>query len=404
MRILLISHWYRPVKSPVKRMSRIAEGFAQKHDVTVITSLPSYPTGILPAEYKSKLWVKSQENNVNIIRVWDFPTPNKGFLKRSLSHLMFVFSSSSAVLFLKPFDIVIVSSPSFFSGLSGLLGAFIGRGQFIFDVRDLWPDSAFELGYRSHTLIHKILKKLEKLYYHKAQKIFCATSEIRKTIINMGIPSQKVITLVNTVDINIFRPIKSSRTKLKLNIKDFVVIYVGSLTTVQNLHTVIEAAEILKKYSLIKFLMVGEGEDKENLINQAKSLKLKNVSFIAGQPTEKIVELINAADLGLISLSTNKFFSDNALPTKTSEYLGCGKPIVACAGKNLKDLIEKNKVGIVVTPGDSQGLTQAILTLFQDKKRLKKYSLNARKLAIKQFSDENFYRVLDEEISFKIQN
>ncbi len=399
MRILLISHWYRPVKSPVKRMSRIAEGFAQKHDVTVITSLPSYPTGILPAEYSGKIWVKSQENNVNIIRVWDFPTPNKGFLKRTISHLMFVFSSSLAVLFLKPFDIVIVSSPSFFSGLSGLLGAFIGRGQFIFDVRDLWPDSAFELGYQSHSTIHKILKKLEKLYYLRAEKIFCATPEIRNAIIQMGITPQKVITLVNTVDINLFRPLKINRAKLKLNQKDFVVIYVGSLTQVQNLHTVILAAEILKKYSPIKFLMVGEGEDKENLIEQTKKLKLKNINFIPGQPTEKIIELINAANIGLISLSNNKFFSDNALPTKTSEYLGCGKPIVACAGKNLKELIEKNQVGTVVPPGDSKKLAGAILDLFKNPEKIKLFSRNARKLATEQFSDEKFYEILDENIS-----
>lgn len=399
MRILLISHWYRPVKSPVKRMSRIAEGFAEKHDVTVITSLPSYPTGILPTEYKGKLWVKSQENNVNIIRVWDMPTPNKGFIRRTLNHLMFVFVSSLTVLLLKPFDLVIVSSPNFFSGLAGLLGALIGRGRFIFDVRDLWPDSAFELGYQSHSTVHKILKKLEKLYYQKAQKIFCATPEIRKTIIQMGIPSPKVVTLVNTVDINLFRPIKMSRTKLKLNPKDFIVIYVGSLTTVQNLHTVIETAEILKKYSLIRFLMVGEGEDKENLIEQAKKLKLKNINFIPGQPTEKIIELVNAADVGLISLSNNKFFSDNALPTKTSEYLGCGKPIVACAGKNLKELIEKNQVGIVVAPGDSQNFAKAILELYQNKTKLKRFSQNARQLATEQFSDEKFYQILEQNIS-----
>src|SRR3990167_4418311 len=112
--------------------------------------------------------------------------------------------------------------------------------------------------------------------------------------------------------------------------------------------------------------MVGEGEEKDNLIAQKEKLGLRNLIFIDGQPTDKIIEMINAADIGLISLSTNKFFSDNALPTKTSEYLGCGKPIVACAGKNLKELIEENKVGLVVAPGDSQMLAKAILEVYQN--------------------------------------
>lgn len=398
MRVLLISHWYKPVKSPVKRMVRIADFLAQKNDVTVLTSLPSYPTGILPKEYQGKLFTQEKDNNVDIVRVWDFPTPNKGFVKRTINHLVFVLSSCIAIFCLEPFDIVIVSSPNFFSGLAGLFAALLGKKNFIFDVRDLWPDSAFELGYKPSNFVKNILKGLEKLYYRKAKKIFCATSEIRRTIINIGIPKEKVITLVNTVDTNLFKPINIDRTKLGFQKNDFIMIYVGSLTQVQNLKTVIEAANLIKKVSNIKILMVGEGEDKENLIAQTKKVKLKNIEFINGQPTGKIIQLINVSDVGLISLSTNKFFSDNALPTKTSEYLGCGKPIVACAGKNLEELIKKNEVGLVVPPGDSKKLSEAILKLYKSKELLKKYSQNARKLAIYQFSDANFYQVLEKNL------
>lgn len=395
MRALLISHWYKPVKSPVKRMARIAEFLAESYETTVLTSLPSYPTGILPAEYRGKLLDIARDGSIKIVRVWDLPTPNKGLIRRTINHLVFLKAAMIAVFLMKPFDLVIVSSPNFFSGLAGLFATWISKGDFIFDVRDLWPDSAFELGYRPRSFLMKPLKALEKFYYSKAKKIFCATGEIRNTIVKMGIPAEKVVTLVNTVDIDLFRPLKIFRQKLKLDPKDFIVLYIGSLTQVQNLKTVIEAANILKEQPRIKILMVGEGEDKENLISQAKKLKLKNMVFIKGQPTEKIIDYINAADIGLISLSTNKFFSDNALPTKTSEYLGCGKPIVACAGKNLKELIEKNQVGIVVSPGDSLMLSKAILELYQNNAKLKKFSTNARELAVHRFSDESFYRVLE---------
>jgi len=398
MRVLLISHWYKPVKSPVKRMARIAEYLAEHNEVTVLTSLPSYPTGILPPEFRGRLWDINQDRNVRIIRVWDYPTPNQGFLRRTINHIMFFITATIAATLMRPYDLVIVSSPSFLSGLAGIYASALGQGNFIFDVRDLWPDSAFELGYHVNPMIKRLLKTLEKFFYQKAKKIFTATEEIRKTIIQMGISERKIVTLVNTVDINVFKPKIVQRQKFNLKDDEFIIIYIGSLTQVQNLKTVIEAANALKNELKIKILMVGEGEDKENLIAQAKNLKLKNIRFIDGQPTEKIIELINAADLGLISLSTNKFFSANALPTKTSEYLGCGKPIVACAGKNLKELIEENKVGLVVAPGDSKALAAAILKLYKNPKKVKQYSSNARKLAVRQFSDENFYRVLEKNL------
>ena len=398
MRVLLISQWYKPIKSPVKRMVRIAEFLAQNHEVTVLTSLPSYPTGILPPKYRHKLWVKEKDGPIEIIRVWDFPTPNRGLIRRSLNHFVFLTASCLAVLAMKPFEMVIVSSPNFFSGLAGILAAKLGQGNFIFDVRDLWPDSATELGYLGSRPLIKILKRLEKIYYLRAKKIFTATAEIQQTIIKMGIPENKVIPLSNTVDINFFKPQEISRKNFGFKNADFLVIYVGSLTKVQNLQTVLEAAASLKKYPRIKFLMVGEGEDKENLINQAKKLGLSNIIFIDGQSSEQIVKLINAANVGLISLTENKFFSDNALPTKTSEYLGCGKPIIACAGKNLKELIEKNQAGKVVPPGASHRLAEEILKLYHHPEILKKYSRNARALAVKEFSDSKFYRVLEKNL------
>jgi len=398
MRVLLISHYYKPVKSPVKRMVRFAEYLARKNEVSVLTSLPSYPTGILSPKYRRKLWDVEQDNQVRIIRLWDYPTPNKGFLRRTINHIMFFVSAAVAVTFMKSHDLVIVSSPSFLSGMAGIYAAAIGRDKFVFDVRDLWPDSAFELGYKVNPFIKRLLKFLEKFFYQKAKKIFCATEEIRKTIIRMGIDEAKVATIVNTVDTNVFKPLKIPRARFGLKNDEFIIIYIGSLTMVQNLGTVIEAAASLKNHPKVKFLLVGEGEDKENLIKQAKKAKIANISFINGQPTEKIIELINVADIGLISLSTNKFFSDNALPTKTSEYLGCGKPIVACAGKNLRELIEISKVGIVVPPGDSKRLAKAILEFYQNPQKLKKFSQNARQLAIRRFSDENFYKVLEKNL------
>lgn len=396
MKILLISSWYKPSSGgAVKRVSRIAELLTKKHEVTVLTSLPSYPTGILPPEYRRKLWTKEKDKKVNIIRVWDFPAPNRGIFRRALNHLFFVISACLAVFFLDSFDIVIVTSPNFFSGLVGIFAVKIGRGQFVFDVRDLWPDSAIAMGFIKNNWLIGVLEALEKFYYRRANKILITTPGILRHLKKENVPQEKLVLLLNSVDTKIYRPLKVDRQKYGFKKNDFIVAYLGTHSKAQDLETTIKAAYHLKSYPRIKFLLVGEGEEKENLEKLSQNLNLRNIIFWPLKPAKEIISILNFADIGLASLGPQKIFQE-AIPSKTLEYLACQKPVIASVGGDLKNYLERFQAGLVFTAGNPQNEAETILKLFQNLALRKKMANNARRLAIKIFSDQKFSQTLNE--------
>lgn len=401
MRILFVTQWYKPIQAPVKRMVRIAECLAHAgHEVTVLTGMPSYPTGILPPKYRGKLWTKEKDGQVEIIRTYEYPTANQGVFKRLINNISFAFSASIASLILPPADIVIVSSPSFLSGIAGLLATNLKKGDFIFDVRDLWPDSAAALGLmKKDRRLFRILKLLEKYYYQKAKKILVTTEKIKKQLISENVPAAKIVTLLNSADTTLFRPMTVSRKNFGFEKKDFIITFVGNHSRAYDLYTVIESAKILQKYSEIKFLFVGEGEEKNNLVREVAKKKIQNVIFLPGQNTPTIIKILNFSDVTLISLINIKNFQE-AIPAKTSEYAACGKPIIASIGGGLKKYLEDYQAGLIYPAGNARALAKEILKLYHQPKLKQKMGENARRLALDIFSDRIFAKKLKDCFKF----
>ncbi|OGD56658.1 hypothetical protein A2V71_03510 [Candidatus Berkelbacteria bacterium RBG_13_40_8] len=396
MKILLITQWYKPIKGAVKRMARIADHLSKPgNEVTVLTGFPSYPTGILPKTYTWKLWASEKDKKVNILRTYEYPTPNKGVIKRLLNYFSFTVSASLAALFLPPQDVVIVSSPSFFAGIAGLIAAKLKKSQFIFDIRDLWPDSAIELGFLKSKWQIKLLETLEKTYYRRANKITTATPGIKRHLLAEKVPPEKLVLLLNSVNTEKFKPQKVSREKYGFKKDDFIVCYVGNHGRLYDLQNIIKTALILKIFPKIKFLFVGEGEEKENLIKLAQKLKTRNVIFLPEKPNDEIIKIVNFSDVGLISLANIKV-SQESMPVKASEYLGCGKPVVASISGDMKKYLIDHQAGLIYPTGSAQKAAEAILKLYHNPKLLKKMGLNGRKLALEVFSDKNFYKILDQ--------
>jgi glycosyltransferase involved in cell wall biosynthesis len=396
VRVLLITQWYKPIKGAVKRMARMADHLAEAGcEVTVLTGFPSKPTGILPPQYRFKLWANETDGKVKVLRTYEFPTPNEGVIKRILNYFSFMVSASIATLVLPRYDAVVVSSPSFFAGIPGLIANKIYQAKFYFDVRDLWPDSAVDMGMaKKGSFIIKTMEFFEKRYYRRATKITTATPAIRAHIISEGVPDNKVDLLLNSTDTNFFKPQKIDRQTYGFGKDDFIACYTGSLSAIQDLDTIVEAANILKKQPKIKFLLVGEGEEKDKLIKKAKRLKLANCVFLPQQDPAEVVRLINLSDIGIVPILNTKIFQE-AIPSKSCEYFACGKPVIASTTGELKKIIEVHQVGQIYQGGDAPAAARAVLTLFRDK-QIEKKSQNARKLALETFSDQIFYRKFDQ--------
>lgn len=396
MKILLITQWYKPVQSAASnRTSRIAEYWQKKgHDVTVLTGLPSYPTGVLPQKYRRKLYFQEKIDGISILRTYEYPAPNAGVFKRLLNNFSFMFSASIAVRLLPKYDLVIVSSPAFLAGIAGLVAS---KNKFIFDVRDLWPDSAIELGFTQNHFLITMLKKLERAYYNRADIVTVATPSQREHLIAENYQPDKIWELKNSVDTDFFKPLEVSRKTYELSAfdnDDFIIAFTGNLGAAQGLDITLKAAAKLKKYPKIKFLLVGEGEEKENLMQQKDKLKLGNVIFHSQISREEIRKIINFCDLGNISLKNKKIFQ-NAIPSKTLEFLSCGKPVIVGVDGYLKKLVIDNQVGISYKPGNADDMAKQILKFYQNKNN-RPAGKFCRETALKHFSAQVFYKNLDE--------
>jgi len=389
MRILLITEWFPPIKgAAAKRTQMMAKSLqAQGHKVTILTSFPSYPTGVLPKKYHWKTWHREKFRSLDVLRVWELPVANNGIIKRILRELSFFLTSVTAAIILPVYDAVIVSSPSFSSGLSGL-AARREKCKFYFDVRDLWPDSLISLGVLKPGLMIDILKSLEKLYYKRATKLIVATPRIRKHLFLEGIPLNKIEVLLNAADTELFKPRKVARP-VEFKPDDFIVTYVGNHSRMYDLANVLKTAVILEKNSKIKFLLVGEGETKAEIQEAAQKLKLSNIVFYDEKPLEEIAEILQWSNAGLIVLNGTRI-AQETVPSKLAEYLATGLPVVATIGYDVKKILEKNRAGLICEPEDPQSLAKSILKLYRSKILQQKMSKNARFLALKMFSEKIF--------------
>jgi glycosyltransferase involved in cell wall biosynthesis len=333
------------------------------YKVTVITTFPNYPTGIVSSNYKGKFFLKEQSEGLRVFRTWIYATPNKGIFKRLLSQLTFAISSLSTYPFIGQQDIVYAEYPPLFSAFSGYIMSKLCRAKYILNVADLWLDFAVELNMiKKQSVFYRIAKIVERFCYRKAIKITTPTlgfinnlNEVEK------IPPEKIHLLTNAVDTDFFAPCSETynwvRSKYGLS-KKFVLFYGGMHGPSQALHTLIEAARILEEKPII-FLFVGDGSEKKSLMILAQKYRLENVIFEGIIPKDQMPDFICAADSCIVSLINFPMFQ-RAVPSKTLEYMACAKPVIASAKGELAELIEKAKCGVITEPGNPVALAKGI--------------------------------------------
>lgn len=363
--ILFLTPYYPPeVGAPQTRISETATRLVHRgHDVTVLTTLPNYPTGIVPAEYQHGQKQREMRDGVRVMRVWSYISPNKGFLRRILSQLSFgcLAPVLGARLVGRP-DMIIVESPPLFDGIAGRLLAWRKRASFIFTVSDIWPESAVQLGILRNRLAIWMAEQLEWSTYRHASAVWAVTAGIRQTLIRRGLSAEHVFLLPNGVDVTTFRPLPRAEARAALGWNDaFTVIYAGTIGLAQGLATVLDAAERLKGYPDIRFVLAGEGAAKADLMHAATVRQLTNVSFVDAQPHARVPLLLAAADACLVSLRNIPLF-EGALPSKMYEAMACARPIILAVNGEARDLIEQQAgAAIHVEPEDPVGLAEAVL-------------------------------------------
>lgn len=382
MNLAILTQYYPPeVGAPQVRLSELASHFVRRgHSVTVLTAMPSYPTGRIHAGYGG-VFRREQREGVDVIRTFAFPTQSANFVPRLTNYLSFVLCSAViGIAVLKRPDYLIVESPPLFLGLSGFWLSRCKRSRLIFNVSDLWPDGAVRLGkIRCDSLSFRMSAALEAFCYRHAWLVTGQSKSIVADI-NRRYPDCQTFHLSNGVDTQRFRPANGSleaRTTFGGN-EACVGLYTGLHGLAQGLDQILKVAETLREADGFRFVLVGDGPEKRNLMETAKRRHLTNVQFLEPRPATEIPALVAAADLSLIMLKTHL---PGAVPSKLYEAMASGKPIVLSADGEAAEIVQKHEAGLAVKPGDLDTLTKALRVLKAEPALRRRLGENGRRAA-----------------------
>lgn len=331
--------------------------------VTVITCFPNFPNGKVFQGYSNKLYQKENIDGIRVIRVWSYITANNGFLRRIIDYVSYAVSSFLFGLFLKT-DLIIATSPQFFTAISGRMLSFIKRVPWVMEVRDLWPDSIVAVGSMNKSSISfRILKKIEHHLYLSASKIVVVTDSFKKYLINEHqIKPEKVGVFKNGVLIsNLKKPKPNDVMTLKesLGLENKIVIsYVGTHGLAHGLRFILECISKISNPDL-HFLFIGDGAEKQNLISYSKKFDSENFTFHDSVTKNDIPIFLEISDFSLVNLKKSDEFK-NVIPSKIFENIAMHKPILLGVEGESKELIEKYEVGVCFEPENKESFFNAI--------------------------------------------
>jgi len=351
------------------------------HKVTIITGAPNFPEGKVFDGYKNNWYSKSELEGIEVRRVKTYITANEGFAKRILDFISFMITSFFAGLFVKKPDVIIGTSPQFFTAISAWALSAVRFKPFIFELRDIWPASITAVGAMGRTLPIRILEKIEMFLYKRADKIIAVTHSFKSELIERGIDGKKIDVVLNGVDLSKYEPSahKDKAFTEQYNLTDkFVVGYVGTHGLAHALDKIVEAAELLTDLDDVRILFAGGGAAKVDVEKLVKKKGLKNVVMIPRQGKELMPNLWSLCDISLISLKDTDLFK-TVIPSKIFESMGMGIPMIITAPKGeATDIIETSQSGIVLESESPRNLAATIRELYQNRNKLHSLADNSR--------------------------
>jgi colanic acid biosynthesis glycosyl transferase WcaI len=395
-RILILSLVFRPDNvSTAQIMGDLAEDLkARGHEVFVITTVPHYNNDPVALERQplQRYWGKIvQRSDYCGMQVWHAWMPRKGRNKllRILAWIGFHLITTMAGLGsrFKP-DIILAPSPPLTIGVSAWLLGLRHHCPFIYNVQEIYPDVAVNLGVLKSGFIIDLLLKLERFVYAKAKALAIISEGMAARVHAKNIPSDKIRIIPNFVDINDFRPLpKVNQFSLQHGLHDkFVVSYAGNMGKPQGLDALLEAANIVRNMPQIHFLLMGDGSERTHLIEKAHHLQLPNITILPYQPYHLMAEAYAAADTSFVSQAPGT--SSDGIPSKVYRIMACARPVIACtdANSDLAHLVARADGGMVVPSADAEELANAIRHAFLQRDAWNEKGSRARSFILQNYS------------------
>jgi glycosyltransferase involved in cell wall biosynthesis len=352
MRIFFITDNFPPeVNAPATRtFEHIKEWQKDKNvKVTVITCVPNFPHGNVYDGYKNKLYQKEYIDGIEVIRVWSYITSNSGFIKRVLDYISFAIVAFLVGLF-KKYDVIVATSPQFFTTWAAWGLSKIKRKPWIFELRDLWPESIKTVGAMKQGKAIEILEKIELGLYKNCNKVVAVTDAFKNNLISRGIDGNKIEVVTNGSNMELFS-LKEKNVELLISLgleNKFIVGYIGTHGLAHSLDFIVKSIAKINDES-IHFLFIGDGAMKKTVVEIASDLKLQNITFLESIKKEDVPKYLSICDVSLAPLKKEENFK-TVIPSKIFEASAMQKPTLLGVQGQAQEIIEKYGAGVCFEP------------------------------------------------------
>jgi len=385
MKILYFYQYFStPKGSWGTRVYEFSKEWVKKgHDVTVVTSI--YSKSDLKA---SKFIERQQIEGIHLI-VLNIKIDNKQhplrrvwtFIQYSLLSVYFAMAEKH--------DVVVASSGPITVGIPALLSKMIRRKKMVFEVRDLWPDTAIEMGYVNSRLLKKMMYAFEKFCYDMSDLIVTLSPGSAQNIFSRY-KNYNTISVTNSANIDLFEHTDEKIVEHFGLLDTSFAIYTGNIGEVNNSRLLLEAARRIKERGIedLKIILVGDGQQKEELQEISEEQNLQDYFLMLDlMPKEKLVSLLKYSIASLIPLA-NKPLLNTSSPNKLFESLAAGVPVIQTTTGWIRELLETHDIGFTVSAHEPDELVDALLTLKNKPELRSRLGKNAYRLAKSQFSKE----------------
>ncbi len=368
MRVLYVSQYFVRGDQPggVRHWHHTRALRDAGHEVHVVTSYVQHKERTVPERYRGRRVVREPEDGLTMWRTYSTPGYGRDLRSRLANYLSFALWAFVAGLRAPRPDVVVASSPSLPAAAGAAVVAATKRAPLVLEVRDLWPESAIAMGLvRPGSAFARVASALERFCYWRARHVIALTDGIRDGVIAKGVAPARVTLVTNGVD----RLPGSAAPAVDVPVPDdaFVAMYVGAHGTYSSLATVLRAAWLLRDRDDVRVVLVGGGDQKPGLVARARELGLHNVVFVDPVPKTDVPGWLARADACLLPYQDRPLFA-GALPNKTFDYMGAGKPIIAAVPRGeLSLLVQKAGCGVALPPEDPAAMAAAIATLADDR-------------------------------------
>jgi glycosyltransferase involved in cell wall biosynthesis len=363
--VLFLTDNFPPeVNAPASRtFEHCREWVKAGHRVTVITCAPNFPKGKVFDGYRNKLGQRETMEGIEVVRVWSYITANEGFVRRILDYQSYMVSAIIASLFVRKVDVIVGTSPQFFTACAAYVASRLKFRPYIFELRDLWPETIKAVGAMKNARAIELLEKLELFLYRKSAKVISVTKSFKKNLISRGIDGSKIEIVTNGVDISQFTPRpKDEALTRQLGLEGkFVAGYIGTHGLCHGLETLVTAAERLRGTGIV-FLFLGDGARKQFLRDMAAEKKLDNVVFIDSVPKAEVPRYWSILDVSVIHLQKAELFT-TVIPSKLFESMGMGLPVLHGVEGESADIVRDEHAGIPFEPENVDELVAALRRL-----------------------------------------